>query len=1136
MNERFRSNDLTQVYLKNGAEIDGSGFTQSGLAPQRSVLIKACAGSGKTWLLTSRIVRLLLAGVAPQQILAITFTNKAAQEMRNRVAETLRGLADGSDDEVCAELMMRGLTADEAMAALPRARGLYDEVLGAAQALPIYTFHAWFARLLRAAPTGLEDAGWMRDANLTDDAAGLLVAAWDDFYHLLNTDDAVRNHYLALVRELGEHSTQKLLDSALYSATEWKLFNARCAADGVDVLTALSKDFVNDTGLPVDASDEQVYQRWQVDFFAGNAFDVWQRVWHCGTPAPKKMAVALDGLRDELDGKEQYARVSVFLTKEGVWSDAQKTKESLAKALDASGVSSEVFFAAKQQLNQALIEFNNRPNDAAAFRLHIDVLPCVQALLNCYDAVKMQSAVFDFGDVEHQCLSLLSDERSAAYVQVQLDARYRHLLFDEFQDTSPLQWQVINAWLAAYAADAARPSVFVVGDLKQSIYRFRKADARVFEAAEQLLVNEYGADVLETHLTRRNSQSVVAWVNGLFARPESQLTDFHVQQTASSVQGHVSCFDAVSVDKNGHANATADETAEGEAAVEPDATRDWLNQAQHSIDETGHDADARQLVDVVRTLVGRYAIEEKNKTRLAEYRDIMVLLQDRTHLSAYEQQLREARIPFVSLRKGGLLEKLEALDIMALLAWLMDAHDDLSLLHVLRSPLGGVDEDFMQRLSLCRREGTHGSMWRAWAADDLGQASLRNQLASWLQRAPSMTPHEVMDVVYSEGDVFQRYARVTPPWQNEQVQANLRVFLHLALSQNSGRYPSLNNYWQSLKLWQKQNKDAPSEAGQIEARDAVQILTTHGAKGLEAPIVIIVDVKDKADKEKGYYWLIDWPVDVAQPTHMSLMAKKDYQGRWRMARAAENEQRAAIEKWNLMYVAMTRAQQMLVVSSAQKSKNKQTLFDSLKDSAAQLDSSMHFDDWQMPVAEDDAAVAMVYQNENRYLQSMMAHEIKAVPPRKIEEKNAAAELGVLWHALMEYTTENWRAARLTVADVVQKYRATQADAQTAVAWTNHVCGLSECAPWLDDQLCDEAHNEMAVISADGEQVRIDRWVRHGERITVVDYKSAWSSSDLPKYEAQVRSYMDLLAQLYGDCQFDGMLLRADGEMWAVKKL
>ena len=1123
----FRSNDLTQVYLKNGTAIDGAQFARSALAPQRSVLIKACAGSGKTWLLTSRIVRLLLTGVAAQQILAITFTNKAAQEMRNRVAQTLRELADGSDDVVCAMLMERGLTEDEARAALPRARGLYDEVLGAAQALPIYTFHAWFARLLRAAPTGLEDAGWMRDATLTDDAAGLRVEAWDDFYRLLNADEVVRGHYLALVRELGEHSAQMVLDKALDSATEWRLFEAACLADGVDMLAALAADFFVDTGLNVDANDAQVYERWQTAFFADGHWARWLGVWRHANAKTASLAMvqALEGLADVVDPIAQYElfKAHAKIKADGSMNATGRTGAALQGVLARSGVAQVDYEAANDYLNQQLLDVVAFKKDVAAFRLHADVLPCVHTLLECYDAVKMRSKVFDFGDVEHQCLSLLSDERSAAYVQVQLDARYRHLLFDEFQDTNPLQWQVVNAWLAAYGADAVRPSVFVVGDLKQSIYRFRKADARVFEAAGQLLVNEYGADVLETHLTRRNSQSVVAWVNGLFARPESGLTDFHVQQTASHVQGHIACFDAISLEKNTEVDTALERSTE---------SRDWLKQPQHTIDETGHDGDARQLVDVVRSLVGRYQIEEGARTRLAEYRDIMVLLQDRTHLSAYEQQLREARIPFVSLRKGGLLEKLEALDLMALVAWLMDAHDDLSLLHVLRSPLGGVDDDFMQRLAVSQRQGGHASMWCAWLLDELGHATLRHRLDSWLQRAPNMTPHEVVDMVYTEGDIFKRYAQVTPPWQNEQVQANLRVFLHLALSQNSGRYPSLNNYWQSLKLWQKQSKDAPSESGPIEARDAVQILTTHGAKGLEAPIVIIIDVKEKSNKEKAYHWLVDWPVHSSQPTHLSLMASKEYQGSWRMARVAENEQRSMIEKWNLMYVAMTRAQQMLIVSSAQKVKSTPTLFDCLKDSADQLDSSMHFDDWQVP--DDSTLAAAAFQNKNRYLQAVMSNDVQIAPLNNTQANSAAAELGILWHSLMEYTTENWHAARLTVAEVVQKYRVTEADAQTVVAWTSHVCALPECAPWLDDRLCDEAHNEMAVMNASGELVRIDRWVRHGQRITVVDYKSAWSSSDLPKYEEQVRDYMALLEQLCDGCRAEGVLLRADGEIWPIK--
>ena len=142
------------AYLKNNAPVDLDGFTRAALEPAHSVVVRACAGSGKTWLLTSRIIRLLIAGVNPKHILAITFTKKAAQEMRDRVAQLLREMADGTPEQVVGLLTMRGLSAAQATESVARAQSLYDEILGAGQELPIHTFDAWFYRLLKAAPMG----------------------------------------------------------------------------------------------------------------------------------------------------------------------------------------------------------------------------------------------------------------------------------------------------------------------------------------------------------------------------------------------------------------------------------------------------------------------------------------------------------------------------------------------------------------------------------------------------------------------------------------------------------------------------------------------------------------------------------------------------------------------------------------------------------------------------------------------------------------------------------------------------------------------------------------------------------------------------------------------------------------------
>ena len=1123
-------------YFKNNTAVDGQTFNQSALDPARSVLIKACAGSGKTWLLTSRIVRLLLAGVSPHQILAITFTNKAAQEMRNRVSDVLRELADGTDDAVLEQLTMRGLSLNAAHEALPRARRLYDEVLGAVQSLPIYTFHAWFARLLRAAPTGLADVGRLRDATLSEDVANLQQEAWNDFYELFHTDEVLRAHYLSLVRRLGQHSAQVVLDNALNSATEWRLFEAACVEQGMDVLSTLAVDYQNDLGVAVDATSDEWLSVWQQGFFANGAFEMWLNVWRCGTDSTRQKVSLLENVRDLPQASEQLARIEPYLTKAGAWSGTYFKAASARKALVAAGVSESEFEAINEQMAQATAKYYAMEKDAAAFALHVDVVPCVQALLRVYEAVKERSGTFDFNDVEYHCLSLLSDERTAAYVQIQLDARYQHLLFDEFQDTSPLQWQVIHGWLAAYGADTNRPKVFVVGDLKQSIYRFRKADARVFAAAEELLTTQYQADVLETHLTRRNSTAVVEWVNRVFEAENSQLVGFKTQQTTSKVSGHVACLQAEF--------ASSEETEDSEKK----SPRDWLREPQHTIEATEHDGEAAQLAAVVGSLVGRYKLaNEDGSTRLAEFKDIMVLLQNRVHLAVYERQLREARIPFISTRKGGLLDTLEASDIMALVAWLMDAHDDLSLLHVLRSPLGGVDESFVQWLVGRRREwaesGRSVSLWCVGLSDEsIPRRALWDRLSSWQQRAPNMTPHEVMDMVYLEADIFQCYARVTPPWLNEQVQANLRAFLHMALALNAGRYPSLYRYWQSLKTWQQQSKNAPSEATPIEATNAVQVMTAHGAKGLEAPIVILIDVKETSERERAYHWLIDWPIDALRPAHVSLVASESYRGQWRQARWQDNETRAAIEKWNLLYVAMTRAQQTLIVSSAQKEKKtkkdtesgKRTLYEHLHDSAEMLDEAYRFD---LPIMEGaeflaDSLSSPTPSHINRYIQMMSSDELVVVV-QPINEEQLAAQLGILWHAVMEYTTDNWQAPRLSVADVMQKYRVSFDNAHVVVRWMENVCAQPELQVWLNPVHVDEAHNETMILDATGTVKRVDRWVRRGGDITVIDYKSDWREEDLPLYREQVQSYQTLLSQMYPQHDVSGVLIRADGRWLRV---
>ena len=328
--------------------------------------------------------------------------------------------------------------------------------------------------------------------------------------------------------------------------------------------------------------------------------------------------------------------------------------------------------------------------------------------------------------------------------------------------------------------------------------------------------------------------------------------------------------------------------------------------------------EAGQFAAHIADIAANWSVQAEDGTpRRAEYRDIMVLVRKRTHLRVYEHALRARHIPFLTSRRGGLLDTLEADDIQALLTFLITPFADLELAQALRSPLFGCsDEDLM--ILAAEAEGNWWSRLQRIAEEDISpSAELQRAyrlLQGWLQLADKLPVHDLLDCIYFEGDLLHRYAAALPDELHEKVHANLLAFIEIALNVDAGRYPSLPRFLAELRDLRAAENESPDEGKVGEVGNALRIYTVHEAKGLEAPIVWLLDANDTQRITGSYDVLLDWQPNEPHPTHFSLFSDKRGRGAKRMPYFDADEAYSRREEMNLLYVAMTRAKQSLLVS------------------------------------------------------------------------------------------------------------------------------------------------------------------------------------------------------------------------------
>jgi len=393
-------------------------------------------------------------------------------------------------------------------------------------------------------------------------------------------------------------------------------------------------------------------------------------------------------------------------------------------------------------------------------------------------------------------------------------------------------------------------------------------------------------------------------------------------------------------------------------------------------------------------------------------------------------------------------------------------------------------------------------------------------LLGWLLLADKLPVHDLLDRIYFEGDAQRRYAAAAPEVMRATVLANLQAFLEIALNVDAGRYPSLPGFLRELaELRQADDNEAPDEGKVAQSGNALRIYTVHEAKGLEAPIVWLLDANAKPPLDRGYDVLVDWPTGDMRPVHFSLYGDKASRGAVREHYFAQDAALAQREDLNLLYVAMTRAQQVLLVSGSGK-----LIEGSWFQRVAEVVVTQENPVSGKPLASADTAIAAQASPEI----DVRLCEVLPVGTRK-PVMNDAQRYGVWLHGLMEFLPD-----APDVGDALQEelQRKLNIPAEQMPALWQHALDLLNApglARFFDAQYYLAAANEVAYVNAAGQLRRIDRLVEFSDEVWVLDYKTGENTAT-QSYSAQLEEYRAAMQAIHPNKLVRCGLILPDGAL------
>jgi ATP-dependent helicase/nuclease subunit A len=862
--------------------------------PTVSAFVTANAGSGKTKTLIDRVARLLLAKAQPETILCVTYTKAAASEMQRRLFDRLGEWSVASDADLRKALAaLRSRRPDSFDAQdLSEARSLFAAALETPGGLKIQTIHAFCEKVLRRFPL---EAGVDPTFRVLDDPAQAAVAS--------AARRMVAHHVLAVPGDLADAygRLSVALDFRRFEAmfAQFEAERGALAAFLADGLEGAKRWIWQTVDIPegtepadlalaaMAAMDRGLYRR---------AAEALRR----GPKTDAARAATLMALADA-NAADFETALQLFFTKDGEGEGA-KWIGSSKRLADISELQT-AMLGEQSRLELA----RQRVRAARVGRDSVDAVSLAHAYLEAYGIEKRATGALDFADLIEKTCALLKDRPAAAWVLYKLDGGIDHILVDEAQDTAPEQWRIVDALTEEFfageggrAAERLRRALFVVGDEKQSIYSFQGARPELLRQKFEFhrdRASGAGLKLKQIGLIEswRSTPQILSFVDTVF-RPAHLSAAIQSSQrvehrAAEPRREHAGCVDVwdLEVDRKGDDRDAWDLPLDVEA-------QDSANRRL-----------ARRIAHEVEALIARRdAVFDKDRRqwRAAGAGDVLVLVRRRGAL--FEEILRALKhqgLPVAGADRLTLSSHIVFDDLLALARFALFPGDELTLAALLKSPFCGLDDASLYRLA----HGREANLWttlRRRAGEDAQWGEAADFLEGLIETARAVPPFEfyVKTVERAAGDGRSMRQRLLTRLGGEAKDALDEFLNQVAGAEARGAHDleSLADELAGLEIVVKREMDAGG--------GEVRVMTAHGAKGLEAPIVFLPEtlplkpqqqplMRVTHSQAQGFLWCARSANDCPPTTQAR----------------AERQAREDAEGYRLLYVALTRARDRLVI-------------------------------------------------------------------------------------------------------------------------------------------------------------------------------------------------------------------------------